>query len=108
MMNQTIPQIHEELMRFGLHDLTRLEYGRLMWRRPQNRERLLRHWSDPRHPYSERFQTYRDDVEKVLTSDPAQDDRLNQDLAKKGSSLRAVIREIPPVFGLFYKDSAVA
>jgi hypothetical protein len=45
-------------------------------------------------------------VEQILTSDPAQDDKLNQELAAKGASLRTVIREIPPVFGSFYKDSA--
>lgn len=93
-------------MRYGLHDLARLEYGRLMWRKPENRERLLRHWNDERHPYRDRFQTYREDVERILTSDPAHDDELNRELAAKGTSLRAVIREIPPVFGSFYEDSS--
>jgi len=106
--NTATPQIYEQLIRYGLHDLARLEYGRLMWRKPKNRERLLRHWNDERHPYRNRFQTYRDDVELVLSSDPAQDDQLNQTLNAKGASLRTVIREIPPVLGSFYKDSAIA
>ena len=84
------------------HDLARLEDGRLMWKNPINRERLLQHWNDPRHPYRERFQTYRAAVVRILTADPAQDDNLNQELISEDTSLRAIIREIPPVFGSFY------
>lgn len=106
-----IPRIHKELVRYGLHNLARLEYGRLeygrlMWGKPKNRERLLRHWNDPRHPYRDRFQKHRKNVERILTADPALDDLLDQELAAEGASLRTVIREIPPVFGSFYKDSA--
>ena len=36
-------------------DIARLEYGRMMWRRPAMRARLLAHWSDARHPHRERF-----------------------------------------------------
>lgn len=102
MTTQTHPQIHERLM---LHDLTRLEYGRLMWKNPKARERLLRHWNDHRHPYRNRFKIHQGAVERILTADPAQDDNLNQNLIAEETSLRAVIREIPPVFGSFYKDS---
>jgi hypothetical protein len=84
-------------------DEARLEYGRLLWKRPRTRERLLRHWLDPRHPYSTRFSsTYRPHVEKVLTSSPAEDENLDQEFQEKGLSLRVVVREIPPVFGSFY------
>lgn len=37
------------------HDQARLECGRLVWRRPQARERLLRHWTNSEHPYADRF-----------------------------------------------------
>jgi hypothetical protein len=38
----------------GIHfqQHAKLEYGRVLWRRPESRERLLRHWRDPR---AERF-----------------------------------------------------
>jgi hypothetical protein len=50
-----------------MHDLARLEYGRLLWRKARTRERLLRHWTDERHPYRDRFlETWRPVVEEVL------------------------------------------
>jgi hypothetical protein len=49
-------------------DLARLEYGRLFWRNPLMRERLLRHWLDERHPYRDRFIEHRALVEEVLQS----------------------------------------
>lgn len=84
-------------------DWARLQYGRLLWRRPRTRERLLAHWSDPRHPYSERFLTrYRPFVERLLDSDEADNERLDAELRAEGHSLRTIMREIPPVFGDFY------
>ena len=86
-----------------LHDQARLEYARLLWRRDSARQRLLRHWTDPRHPYRERFTgQYRPLVERVLAADPAQDDALDAELRAEGQSLRVIVREIPPVFGSFY------
>jgi hypothetical protein len=86
-----------------LHDQTRLEYGRLLWRRPVARARLLRHWTDPRHPYADRFsRESRALVERVLTASAEDDDALDAELRKQGQSLRSVVREIPPVFGSFY------
>ena len=86
-----------------MHVQARLEYGRLLWRRPGARERLLRHWSDPRHLYAERFANeYRALVERVLTADAREDDALDARLREEGKSLRVVVREIPPVFGSFY------
>lgn len=86
-----------------MHDQARLEYGRLLWKRPGARERLLRHWEDPRHPYAERFQNeYRPFVERVLAASEADDDALDAELRAVGRSLRTVVREIPPVFGSFY------
>jgi hypothetical protein len=70
-------------------DLARLEYGRLLWRNPQCRQRLLRHWLDPRHPYRERFLIHRAAVEQILSST---DENVP----------RALMREIPPVFGSFW------
>lgn len=86
-----------------MHDQARLEYGRLLWRRPSARERLLRHWTDPRHPYAERFVSeYRPLVERVLEATEADDNALDLELRGQGKSLRVVVREIPPVFGSFY------
>ncbi len=84
-------------------DEARLEYGRLLWKNPRIRERLLRHWTDPRHPYAERFiETWRPLVERILETDPAEDANLDAELRRQGASLRTVVREIPPVFGSFY------
>ena len=84
-------------------DEARFEYGRRFWKIPEMRGRLLAHWLDERHPYRERFREQRALVEEILTSeDSAQE--LNQRLLERGTSLRAVAREIPPVFGSFFTD----
>jgi hypothetical protein len=84
-------------------DEARLEYGRLLWRNPRIRARLLRHWSDPRHPYAARFLSeWQPKVEQLLLSPSECDDELDEALRGQGLSLRAVVREIPPVFGSFY------
>ena len=85
-----------------LHDEARLEYARLLWHRPSARARLLRHWSDPRHPHCERFAEHRELVERLLEALPENDDLLDAELRGEGSSLRVVVREIPAVFGSFY------
>jgi hypothetical protein len=73
-----------------------------MWALPDMRARLLAHWLDERHPYHERFREHRALMEDVLSSDapPAE---LNEGLRRRGTSLRCVGREIPPVFGTFFK-----
>jgi len=82
-------------------DEARFEYGRRFWKIPEMRERLLAHWLDERHPHRERFCERRALVEEVLASlDSAEE--LNQRLLERGTSLRAVVREIPPVFGSFF------
>ena len=84
-------------------DEARLEYGRLLWRNAAARARLLRHWTDPRHPYAERFQeTFRPWIERVLSSTEDEDNRLDSELRDAGLSLRVVVKEIPPVFGSFF------
>jgi hypothetical protein len=89
-----------------MHDLARLEYGRLLWRREQTRARLLRHWTDERHPYRYRFlETWRPVVQEVLEADPAHDFDLDARLKSRGLSLRVVVREIPPVIGRFFAES---
>ena len=87
-------------------DLARLEYGRMLWRNAEARERLLRHWMDPRHPYRERFLANRDHIERVLMSDESASSVLDAELTDMGLTLRTVVREIPPVFGSFWPDSA--
>ena len=96
------PKCHERLL---LQDLARLEYGRMFWRNPRLRARLLRHWLDPRHPYRSHFLSYRSEVEALLRASVDGDDALDADLQRKGLSLRVVVREIPPCFGSFYADS---
>lgn len=84
-------------------DEARLEYGRLLWRNAAARERLLRHWTDPRHPHARRFQeTFRPWIERVLSRPAGNDDDLDAELRRAGLSLRVIAKEIPPVFGSFY------
>ena len=84
-------------------DWARLQYGRLLWKRPAARERLLRHWNDPRHPYRDRFRDrYQDLVIELLESSADDDEALDCRLKDRGHSLRSLVREIPPVFGSFY------
>lgn len=82
-------------------DVARLQYGRMMWRLPDMRRRLLAHWLDERHPHRERFQERRPLIEDILTSTEP-DAALDLRLRSQGSSLRAAAREIPPVFGSFF------
>lgn len=84
-------------------DWSRLQYGRILWKNPTARLRLLNHWTDERHPYRERFlNQYRALVERVLTADPECDEQLDAELQEEGHSLRTIVREIPPVFGSFW------
>jgi hypothetical protein len=82
-------------------DEARFEYGRLLWRSPAARARLLKHWTDSRHPYRHRFLEQRELIESVLASEEAEE-QLDRRLRQRDSSLRCVAREIPPVFGSFY------
>jgi hypothetical protein len=82
-------------------DIARFEYGRRMWRLPEMRARMLKHWLDPRHPYRDRFAAQRDWIEEVLTS-TAEEIDLDNDLRSCGRSLRTAAREIPPIFGSFF------
>lgn len=66
------------------------------------RTRLLDHWTDERHPYRERFQERRSVIEGVLASDKTEAE-LDAELREQGTSLRCIAREIPPVFGSFFK-----
>jgi hypothetical protein len=82
-------------------DIARFEYGRLLWRSSAMRTRLLRHWTDERHPYRHRFLQQQDLILEVLSSQaPAED--LDRQLRARATSLRCLAREIPPVFGAFF------
>ena len=86
------------LSKYGNYqDLARLEYGRLLWRNPSARRRLLRNWSSPDHPHAARFAENRELVEHVLSSS-SDYTLLDRDLRARGQSLRTAAREIPPVF----------
>jgi hypothetical protein len=84
-------------------EYAKLEYGRMVWRVPQFRERLLRHWRDARHPHAERFAAHEADVRYVLESPKGSDDAVDAELRNRGLSLRAVVKEIPSVFGAFFE-----
>lgn len=86
-------------------DIARFEYGRRLWNDRLFRQRLLNHWMDERHPYRDRFAEKRALIEEVLISseDPSEIDRR---LRSRQTSLRCIAREIPPVFGSFWKHSA--
>ena len=88
----------------GIHhqEYAKLEYGRLLWRNPAFRERLLRHWKDPRHPHAERFAEHEADVRHILESQKNSDIELDAELRQRNLSLRVVVKEIPSVFGSFF------
>jgi len=74
----------------------------MLWKYEDFRQRLLRHWTDSRHPHAERFKEWREEVEKLLQSPKGTDDKLDAELRQRGLSLRVVVREIPSVFGDFF------
>jgi hypothetical protein len=88
----------------GIHvaEYAKLESGRLLWRVPAYRERLLQHWRDARHPHAERFAEHEAEVRRILESEKGSDAALDADLRQRNSSLRAVVKEIPSVFGSFF------
>ncbi|MGH7993521.1 MAG: hypothetical protein ACREDQ_08395 [Limisphaerales bacterium] len=83
-------------------EYAKLEYGRLLWRVPEFRERLLRHWNDPRHPHAGRFAEHEADVRYILESPKGSDHELDIELRRRNLSLRVVVKEIPSVFGSFF------
>jgi hypothetical protein len=89
----------------GIHleEYAKLEYGRLLWRVPIYRERLLRHWHDPRHPHAGRFAEHENEVTRILETSKDSDAALDSELRQHNSSLRAVVKEIPSVFGSFFE-----
>ncbi len=87
------------------HAAARLPLGSLhgLHGHPHKREPLLRHGLDERHPYSARLRDHwLPLVDRVLRSEPDHDDSLDAALQSEGSSLRAVVKDIPPVFGSFF------
>ena len=83
-------------------EYAKLEYGRLLWRVPAYRERLLRHWRDSRHPHAERFAEHEAEVTYILESPKGSDNELDAELRQRNLSLRVVVKEIPSVFGSFF------
>ncbi len=82
-------------------DIARFEYGRRLWKHADMRARFLEHWLDDRHPYRGRFLDQRSLIEEVLDSTETPI-LLDRRLRQRGSSLRCVARDIPPVFGSFF------
>ena len=83
-------------------DVARFEYGRRLWRSQDMRSRLVRHWTDQRHPHHDRYQQHRDLIDEVLGSEDSPEE-LDRRLRERRTSLRCVAREIPPVFGSFFR-----
>ncbi len=106
---QTTEQAHRDAEVWGDYvnydDVARFDYGRLLWRQPAMRDRLLRHWLDEQHPGHERFLAHRAEVEEILSSEQTAA-QLNELCLRRGTSLRCVAREIPPVFGAFFDVAA--
>ena len=89
----------EKLRYVSYDDWAKLEYGRLFWKSERGRNLLLTHWLHEDHPHRERFLENRPLIERILFSAPEKDERLDQELEKEGWSLRAALREIPPILG---------
>ena len=85
-----------------VEEYAKLEYGRLLWRVPAYRERLLRHWHNPRHPHAGRFAKLEAEVTRILETSKDSDAALDSELRGRNSSLRAVVKEIPSVFGSYF------
>jgi len=83
-------------------DWSRLQYGRLLWKKERTKNRLLKHSTDSRYPYRDRFLKQREWIEMLLESDAAENEVLDKQLPQHGHSLRTIMRENPPVFGGFY------
>jgi hypothetical protein len=79
-------------------DIARFEYGRLLWKNPEARRRLLAHWESPDHPHAERFHENKSLIREILES-PLCEAELDSELRQRNLSLRAAAREIPSVFG---------
>jgi len=82
----------------NFRDIARFEYGRLLWKNPKARRRLLAHWENPEHPYSHRFAENKSLLCEILES-PLGETELDAQLRRRALSLRTIAREIPPVFG---------
>ena len=68
------------------------------------RAELTAQWLDERHPYRERFLRQRELIEEVLVSRESPGE-LQRSLLNRGTSLRCMAREIPPVFGSFFPQT---
>ena len=84
-------------------DVARFEYGQRLWRDPEMRQRLLAYWLDVRHPHHERFAEWRALIESILVSTESVVE-LDRYLRERGTSLRCIASEIPPVFGQWFTE----
>lgn len=89
-------------MIYSLDDDTRLQYGRLIWRNPVGRRRLLYVWEHADHPHRETFAAQREMVLGLLEcADP-----FEYLKGFPGWSLRTMTREIPAVIWSLWDESA--
>jgi len=77
------------------------KYGRILWRNPRDREHLIRHWTDSRHPYVSASCSIAHWSRGCSLRGQKTTPVLERELIQLDTSLRAAMREIPPVFGHF-------
>ena len=63
-------------------DISRFEYGRLLWKNPSVRQRMLAHWSDSKHSYHHSFLENQETIEEVLGSQSSAE-KLDERFVKK-------------------------
>jgi hypothetical protein len=91
-------------MIYGLEDDARLDYGRLLWKSPKGRRRLLYIWEHQDHPHRERFRQYRDLIVGLLECP----DPKAYAAAHKDWSLRMMVREIPAIIWSLWREAGGA
>ena len=87
----------------GIHfqEYAKLEYGRLLWRVPVYRERLLNHWKDARHPHAARFAEHESDVCRVLESPDGSDAQWTRNFVNADPVCGLSLKKFR-VFGSFF------
>jgi len=90
----------------GIHvqEYAKLEYGRLLWRVPAYRERLLRHWHDVRHPHAERFAQCEAEVTRILESERIPMPRWTPNCASATPACARLLRKSRPFLGPFLNE----
>lgn len=84
------------MITFGKH-LNYQDVGRMLWKSPPLKQRLLVHCMHVDHPHAQRFRSRTSLVERILES-ICSDKVLDIALRDEVDCLLFVMREVPPVF----------